>query len=329
VVTAKYADHLPLYRQEDILKRHGMEIPRSTTCGWMRMAADLLRPLVTAAATRVLQSKVIHTDDTPVKVQDEMRERTREARFWVYVGDETHPYTVFDYTQNRKRDGPANFLGDFSGYLQADAYAGYDALYTNGKVTEVACWAHARRKFTNAQSTDAVRPVAALAYIRRLYDVERTTALMSAAERRQARQEKSLAILIEFGTWLQKAAIEALPRSPVGEALAYTLNNWKALTVYVEDGDLDIDNNAAERAVKPVAIGRKNWLFLGSDNGGRTAAVFFSLISTCRRHEIDPFVYLRDVIRRIASHPANRIEELLPGQWIPQPDPIVLALAGK
>ena len=339
VITSKYADHLPLNRLEHIFRRHGLQLSRSTLCGWMAASARLLSPLYAVMVQQVLCSKAIHTDDTPVPVLDKQRDKTRTGRLWTYRGDEVHPYTVYDYTPTHARDGPVEFLAAFEGYLQADAYGGYDGIYAAQKVIEVLCWAHARRKFFEAQDTDATRATVALAYVRQLYQVERQAkqlfqqqeqgddARSLSALRLELRQERSVLILQELEAWLRRQAhgvaedgsplpaCPALPKSPMGVAINYSLGNWAALTRYASDGDLDIDNNASERDLRPLVIGRKNYLFLGSDNGGRTAAVLYSLIATARRHGLDPFAYLRDVIARISDHPSNRVEELLPDHW--------------
>jgi len=340
VIVSKYSDHLPLYRLERILKRHKIDIARSTMCDWCRESAEALKPLYDLMVREVLASKVIHTDDTPVDVLDRNLPETRVGRFWVYVGDREHPSDVFTYTANRSRDGPMTFLKDWGKdgrrFLQADAFSGYDSIYlgeAGGQVTEVACWAHARRKFFEARTTDAATATQALAYIRLLYDVEDEAkaqfqrqgdgdgATSIAAIRLALRQAKSVPLLAQFKTWLESRQVTSggpvLPKSAMGQAVAYTLNQWDALGVYVTDGDLAIDNNAAENALRRVAIGRKNWLFCGSDTGGHTAAVLFSLIATCQRHDIDPFAYLRDVLTRIAAHPMHRLAELLPERWTP------------
>lgn len=328
VIVSKYADHLPLHRLEKIFKRNGIELSRSTQCDWMRQSAEALRPLYEKMTQEVLAGKVIHTDDTPVNVQEPKAGKTRTGRFWVYLGDNRHPQVVFDYTPNRRRDGPMNFLDgwgkDDLRYLQADAFGGYDGIYAGqagGNVTEVACWAHARRKFHEARKSDHRNSAQALAYIRMLYQAEREAAELPAAQRAQMRQERSAPILVEFRRWLRSVQAvrggPVLPKSPMGQAITYALNQWAALCVYLLDGDLNIDNNKSENALRRVALGRKNWLFAGSDNGGRTAAVLFSLIATCRRHDIEPFAYLRDVLTRIAAHPHKRLSELLPDRWRP------------
>lgn len=334
VIVSKYSDHLPLYRLETILERHGIAIARSTMCDWAAQCADLLKPLHDLMAARVLQSRIIHTDDTPVEVLDKNRPQTRTGRFWVYLGDQEHPQTVFTFTASRSRDGPREFLRGWSGYLQADAFGGYDGIYAGevgGQVTEAACWAHARRKFYEARTSDAAASTQALAYIRLLYDVEDAAQQqletheetvenhLRSVIRRALRHERAVPRLQQFKTWLQSQQAErggpVLPKSPMGQAITYALNQWEALCVYTTDGHLAIDNNAAENALRRVAIGRKNWLFCGSDNGGHTAAVLFSLIATCQRHKVDPFAYLRDVLSRIAATPTSQLDQFLPDHW--------------
>jgi len=317
VVTCKYADHLPLYRLERIFERQGVELSRSTLCDWMRDAAKLLQPLYARLVDAVLHADVLHTDDTPVPVLDETRDTTRQGRMWVYLGDGAHPYTVFDYTPNHSRDGPVRFLASYTGYLQADAYGGYDGIYVGsaGRIVEVACWAHARRKFFEARTTDPERGHAAIAWIRRLYDIEDVVKSMSDVDRAAYRQEHARPLLTSFAQWLREQREMVLPKSPIGQAMAYALSNWEALCRYTDVGFLAIDNNAAERAIRPITLGRKNWLHLGSDNGGHTAAVLFTFTATCRRHDLDPFAYLRDVFARLPTLPADRLDELLPDRW--------------
>ena len=320
VAVSKYGDHLPLHRQESILARHGVELSRKTMCDWMRQCAELVSPLYDLMKQRALSSKVVQTDDTPVPVLDPELPRTRTGRIWTYVGDPDHPYTVYDYTPNRSRAGPDEFLKDFRGYLQADAYSGYDEIYQDSErgVTEVACMAHARRKYFEAQSSDIMRSMVVLAYIHLLYDVEREArdGELGAAGRLALRQARSRPLLQDLKAYLERERRQVLPKSPIAQAIAYTLSNWDALVRYAEDGDLEIDNNGAERSLRGVAVGRRNWTFFGSDNGGRTAAVLSSLIATSKRHHIDPFAYLRDVFERISTHPNKQLEELLPDKWL-------------
>jgi transposase len=361
VIVSKYSDHLPLYRLEKILDRHGIQIARSTMCDWAAQCAEVLDPLYRKMIEEVLGSDVIHTDDTPVDVLDRTLNQTRTGRFWDYLGDHGHPQTVFTYTPSRSRDGPMEFLKNWGKdrrvHLQADAFGGYDGIYrgeAGGQVAEVACWAHARRKFYDARNSDAAASTQALAYIRLLYDVEKQakqTAERSSfdpealdggmnkpsnggpvadadrfheqlvSDRYRLRQELAVPRLAQFKTWLesQQAANGGpiLPKSPMGQAITYAMNQWEALCVYSTDGRLNIDNNAAENALRRIAVGRKNWLFCGSDNGGATAAVLFSFIATCERHKVDPFAYLRDVLTRIAATPLSQLDQLLPDRWQP------------
>ncbi len=320
VAVSKYGDHLPLYRQESIFARQDVELSRKTMCDWMRQCAELVSPLVDLMKERALSSKVVQTDDTPVPVLDPELPHTRTGRIWTYVGDPKHPYTVYDYTPNRSRAGPDEFLKDFRGYLQADAYSGYDQIYKDPDrgITEVACMAHARRKYFDAQSSDIMRSMVMLAYMHLLYDIEREARdkELDATARRALRQARSQPILDDIKAYLERERRQVLPKSPIGQAIAYTLSNWDALVRYCQDGDLEIDNNGAERSLRGVAVGRRNWTFFGSDNGGSTAAVLSSLIATCKRHQIDPFAYLRDVLDRISAHPHNQLEELLPDKWL-------------
>lgn len=328
VAVSKYSDHIPLHRLEGIFARHGVEVSRKTMCDWMARAAELYSPIVAVMKQKVLRSGVIQSDDTTVPVQDKMRPgKTKTGRLWTYLGDRHHPYTLFDYTPDRSRDGPQRWLEGFEGYLQADAYSAYDEIYAGGKVIEVGCHAHARRYFFDAKTTDAVRAHHVLGIYSRLYDVERDAKRIveesSAADkgayleeaRLQLRQERSVPLLREFHAWLEEEASRVLPKSPIGQAIGYARSNWAALERYAHSGVLDIDNNAAERAMKVVVLGRKNWLFAGSDQGGRTAATIFSLTVTCKRIGIDPFAYLRDMLDRVRTHPAHRMEELLPDRW--------------
>jgi len=316
VAVSKYADHCPLHRQEGIFRRHGVELSRKTMCGWMRQTAQLLEPLYERLKARTLRSKLVQTDDTPVAVWDRELPRTRTGRIWTYVGEDA---TVYDYTATRKRAGPERFLKEYRGYLQADAYAGYDGLYREPErgLLEVGCWAHARRKFFEARGSGLASAMTALAYIGWLYKIERSGRGLGSEQRRKLRQRYAAPVLDEMRAWLEREREQVLPKSPEGAAVGYTLSNWTALCRYVEDGDLEIDNNAAERSLRGVVVGRKNWLFYGSDVGGKTAAVLTSFMASCRQVNIDPFAYLKDVLGRIASHPVNALEQLLPANWKP------------
>jgi transposase len=334
VIVSKYADHLPLYRQEGIFKRFGVDLSRSTMCDWMAASAGLLQPLVKAMLKRVLMSEVVQTDDTPVPVQDHDGKGIKTGRLWVQIGDWNNPFIVYDYTADRSAAGPERIFQGYEGYLQADAYSAYDALFTSGKILEVGCWMHARRKFYEAKTTDPIRSHVFMAWVTRLYEIEEDAKGARKkhpewddpawhAYRYQLRLERSRPILEAIHAWLELEQFKVLPKSPIAEAIRYSLNHWGALIRPLEAGFLEIDNGASERAMKPVALGRKNWLFAGSDEGGKTAATLMSLCATCKSLHIDPFAYLRDVLDRVSTHPNNRIEELLPDRWQPAelPDP--------
>jgi transposase len=316
VIVSKLGDHLPLYRLEKIFDRVGVLIARSTMCAWMLAASELVKPLVELMTSRVKQSKVIHTDETRVPVQDRtVKGKCKSGRIWTYIGDEANPYVVYDYTPDRTRAGPQKFLADYKGYLQADAYGGYDGIYIRGEVIEVACWAHARRKFFDARDTDGRRSAEMLEMVRQLYAVEDEGKSLSHEARRAPRQEKSLPILATIRTWLDREIQLVLPRSPMAQAINYTLNQWDALCRYTEQGYLNIDNNAAERALKRVAIGRKNWLFAGNDGAGESHATLYTLIASAERHGVDPQKYLMSVLAKIGQTKSSELNQFLPDVW--------------
>jgi transposase len=324
VIVSKLADHLPLYRLENIFARQEVHVAGSTMCGWIMSAATLLAPLVLLMKQRIKQSKVIHSDETRLPVQHKIQ--CRNGRIWVYIGDMDNPYLVFQFTPDRTNEWPIAWLKGFEGHLQADAYAGYDALYRLGKVIEVACWAHARRKFFDAKETDGRRSAEMLERVRQLYAVEdeadKKIALLTDATqqrkqdiRRDLRQRKSVPVLNQIKTWLDTEIKLVLPRSPMAEAINYTLNQWQALCVYAQQGFLNIDNNAAERALKLIAIGRKNWLFAGNDTFGEHYATLYSLIASAQRHGLNPQAYLTSVLSQIATTPMSQLEQFLPDVW--------------
>jgi transposase len=325
LIVSKFCDHLPLYRCERILARFGVSLSRSTLCDWLAQSAVLLRPLWELLKGQVLQSRVIQTDDTPVRVQAQAAMAAHQGRLWVQVGDADHPGLVYLYSPNREGQWPQTFLKGYAGFLQADAYTGYDALFATGAVVEVGCWAHARRKFFEAQKTDPEGALYALGVIRQLYAVERQAAEQVAELRLpraeaealhlRLRQAQSVPLLKSFGEWLDKQAAVLLPKSPLAEAVGYARNQWAALQVYTTAGFLEIDNNAAERALRAVAIGRKNYLFFGSDVGGDTAAVLYTFTQTCQALGVEPWHYLRDVLGRLPGYPPERLRELLPDEW--------------
>src|SRR5262249_20440680 len=325
LIVSKFCDHLPLYRCERMLARFGVPLARSTMCDWLAQCAGLLRPLWELLRSQVLQSRVIQTDDTPVRVQGQAGVAAHQGRLGVQGGDGGHPGRVYLYSPNHEGHWPQAFLARYAGFVQGDAYAGYDALFESGAIVEVGCWAHARRKFFEAQKTDPEGALYALGVIRQLYVVEREAAEqakqqeLSRAEfealRLRLRQEKSVPLLKSFGEWLEKQAAALLPKSPLAEAVGYARNQWEALQRYTMAGFLEIDNNAAERALRAVAIGRKNYLFFGSDVGGETAAGLYTFTQTCQALGLEPWRYLRDVLSRLPGHPAQRPRELLPDEW--------------
>ncbi|MCA9202654.1 MAG: IS66 family transposase [Planctomycetales bacterium] len=314
VTVGKFGDHLPGYRLEDIFSRHRVPIRRSTIFDWLAGAADLAELLVNRMAERMRASKVVHTDDTQVKLIDYAIRGTRTARFWAYVGDRDHPYTVYDFTETRERAGPQRFLKSFRGYLQADAYGGYDGIYleSGGDIIEVACWTHCRRYWWKAREQDPPRAHYALAVINKLYEVEREAKSLDTAARQQLRAERSAPLVERLEEWLRSQ--DPLPKSLIAKAVTYTTNQWRALTRFLEDGDLSIDNNLSERTVKPVAIGRKNWLFVGSAKAGQRAARLMSLVASCKANRVEPWAYLRDVFTQLPL--GADIDSLLPDRWL-------------
>jgi len=319
VLVAKFADHLPLYRQSVIYAREGVDLDRSLLAKWVGHSANLLRPLVDALRRHVMAAAKLHADDTPVPVLAPGNGKTKTGRLWVYVrddrnsGDMTPPAVWFAYTPDRKGIHPQRHLESFSGTLQADAYGGYQAIYETGRVIEAACWAHARRQFyelhaarPNALNTEALERIGAL------YKIEEGIRGKPPDERQSYRQTHATPLLEQLHAWLS-AKLETLSRkSDTSRAILYALNRWEALTRYCDDGHLEIDNLPVERALRGVAIGRRNYLFAGADSGGERAAAIYSLIGLAKLNGIDPEAYLRHVLCIIAENPINRIDELLP-----------------
>lgn len=312
VAASKYADHLPLYRQAEIFARQGADLPRSTLGDVLRGAADLLEPLARRVLASVLESRVVNTDDTGVTYLLKPKGRASGA-VWAYVGEKRE--VAYDFTERRSRDGPLRILRGWKGHLQADALKLYDAFYASGEIVEVACWAHARRYFYEALPSERVLAEDMLERIAALYAVEERAKARSEAERFLLRQEQARPILSGIQAWLEKHGPGVLPKGPMGQAISYAQGNWAALTRYLEQGFLAIDNNAAERALRGVAVGRKNWLFAGSAEAGRRAAVLMTLVGTCKLQGIDPQAYLADVLVRVATTPVSRIDELTPRGW--------------
>ena len=316
IITSKYCDHSPLNRLENILSRHGVDINVSTMCDWVGKSADLLEPLVKRMHEKILESPKINTDDTPITVKSQKRRgSTYNGYLWVYVDDKNN--VVFDFTPNRSREGPLKFLGTYSGYVQADAYSGYDEFFRKSDATEVGCHAHARRKFEYALDSDPVRAARMLVLWGRLYDIERKAKKDNYSSRQllELRQKEAKTILADIKNAIAEYQNQVLPKSPMGKAITYALNQWDALNRYIDNPILDIDNNISERTLRMVVIGRKNYLFAGSEAGAERAAIIYSLVASCKLNGIDPFRYFRDVLARVSIHPANKIDELLPSEW--------------
>jgi hypothetical protein len=336
VIVNKADVHLPLNRQERVWARYGLNISRQTQCDWWLTCAELFMPLVDVMRSDALCSGVLHIDDTRLDIRDAQRKLQFQGHLWVRIGDEQHPSIVFDFTPNRTRDGPMQLLAGYRGYVQADAYSGYDGVYlqSNGAIREVACWAHARRKFHDARRLDPSAQVA-LARIGQLYALERKLSERCASEWRELprveqyalvaaeRQQHARPLLTSFQEWLAVETPKLLPQNPVRQAMEYLQNHWAAFCRYTDDGRLDIDNNEAEREMKHIATGRKNWLFSASQRGAHAAAIHFSLIATCRRHKVEPWAYLRDllvrlpVLRDAGQFTPEHLRPLLPYLWRP------------
>jgi transposase len=322
VMVSKYCDHIPLYRQSGIYARDGVEIDRSTMAGWVDRGDQLLDPLVAALGRYTLAAAKVHADDTPVPVLSPGLGKTKTGRLWVYVrddrpaGSKDAPAAWYQYSPDRKGEHPQRHLKQYSGILQADAYGGWVKLYNSGAVTEAACWAHARRpwwdlylstgKAEDSLAAQALRRIAAL------YAVEKEIRGQPPDIRRAHRQARAGPLLDELHAWLSSMVGRVSAKSELAQAIGYSLVRWQALTRYRDDGRIEIDNNAAERALRGVALGRGNYLFMGSDAGGERAAAIYSLVETAKLNGLDPEGYLREVLGRIADHPINRIDDLLP-----------------
>ena len=331
IVTGKFTDHLPLYRQQDMLERNGVSVPRSSMCRWVIELAVLCRLLLVLMKDRVLQSRVILADETPVRQQvgaggHGPRGPTKRCYFYSYVGDEDHPYIIYDYQQTRGREGPNGWFTDdngdpnYHGLLVCDGYAGYGELFNphgQWQMMHVGCWAHARRKFYDIRTQFPGPCHDVLGRIRSLYAIEREAQALSPEDRQVMRDERSRPIVEELLAWCSEQNNQVLPRSGLGEAIGYMLGQADALRRYLDDGHLPIDNNACERSLRGIAIGRKNWLFTGSEAGGRAAAAMFTLIASARRHGLDPQAYLTDVFTRLPATPISQLHQFLPDQWQP------------
>jgi transposase len=313
IVTSKYSDYLPLYRLEDIFARQGFEISRATQSVWCGNVADFVEPLYHLMADRVRASHVVATDDTIMPMQS--KDKVANARMWVYVGDETQPYNVFDFTMDRGRDGPKRFLKDYGQVLLADGYAGYNGVVVGNAITRAGCWAHMKRKIVDAEKSAPEIAREAVQRVRALYAVERQGKDASIAERLKLCREQSAQLLAELQDRLLQWKQQLLPKHPMAEAINYALGQWNELNVFCSDGAVPIDNNVSEREMKRVVLNRKNSLFVGNARGSRTAAILASLTSTCRRHDVDPQLYLTQLLMNLPAMRMNELSAWLPDQW--------------
>ena len=319
IIIDKYVDHLPLYRQLERFKREGINIPYSTIGDWIKNGCSLIDPLYESLKKLIVQSNYLHADESPIKVLDKDKKgQTHRGYYWVYHNS-IDGLVWFDYQEGRGREGPVAVLKDFKGYLQTDGYAVYDFFKEEKDITVLHCMAHARRMFFEAKEND--KPIAeyALEQIGLLYTIERKAKEQQLDQEQilQLRQTEAVPVLESLGRWMKETYVKVLPKSAIGKALGYSISRWPELMLYATDGKLNIDNNPVENSIRPVAIGRKNYLFAGSHEAAKRSAILYSLMGTCKLHGINPFIWLRDVLQRIATHPINKIEELLPHNWKP------------
>ena len=319
IIIDKYVDHLPLYRQLGRFKREGINIPYSTIGDWIKNGSTLIDPLYESLKKLIVQSNYLHADESPIKVLDKDKKgATHRGYYWVYHNS-IDGLVWFDYQEGRGREGPVAVLKYFKGYLQTDGYAVYDFFKEEKDITVLHCMAHARRMFFEAKDNDKSIAEYALEQIGLLYNIERKAKdqQLDAEQILKLRQTEGVPVLESLGKWMKETYLKVLPKSAIGKALGYSISRWRELMLYATDGKLNIDNNPVENQVRPVAIGRKNYLFAGSHEAAKRSAMLYSLMGTCKLHGINPFIWLRDVLQRIASHPINKIEDLLPHNWKP------------
>jgi transposase len=326
ILVNKFADHLPFYRQQHWFNRQRYSVSRSTLWGWEKNCAVALEPLVSCLKKELVAGDHLFSDDTPMPTLEKGLKRAKIGRMWAYTRQPTAkkpPLTVYEYTPNRKGEHPQAFLKDFKGYLQADAYSGFDQLFVkdsegNQNIKEVGCWGHTRRKFVDVITLDPTSVAEdLLKMIQALYYIERKikAAGYNDEQRKWLRRKRSKPILKQIRRWLKTYQRRVVPKGKLGQAIGYALNHWRALTAFLGDGRLELDTNRVERAIKPIVIGRKNFLFMGGPKGGWAAAIIFSLIESCKQNDVDPYYYLEDVLQRLPTHPNKRIQELLPHHW--------------
>lgn len=315
IIIAKFVDHLPFYRQGQMFRRQGVTIPESTLGGWFNQSCKLIVPVYQALVRRILDQTYLQADESPIAVQDSHKKgATHRGYMWVYHAPEINA-VCFDYQPTRSREGPSGFLENFSGSLQTDGYAAYNQLETPNKITLLACMAHARRKFEQAKDNDPTRARYALVKIGLLYDIERHASEenLTRDQRHALRKEQAIPVMIELKEWLSDQLQKVLPQSAIGKAVGYTHNLWPRLEGYLDDGRYQIDNNAIENTIRPLALGRKNYLFTGSHDAAQRIAIIYSLLGTCKLRGVEPYAWLKDVFDKIPDHPVNRVHELLPG----------------
>lgn len=322
LIVERFQNHLPYYRLESQYRSEGLDLSRSVLCTSMARCAELLEPIANELLKEILQSPVINTDDTPVTLAQSTEGGSKQARVWAYLNQQGRHW--YDFTESRKRDGPARVFKDYKGFIQADGYPGYDRLYLPGGATEVGCWFHARRGFIKAEATDPALSKEVIDRLRVLFKIEEAGKDLSAEDRGQLRQEQSAPLIEELKAWLEQTATQVLPKGPMGQAITYAQNQWVALTEYLKDGRLEMTNNAAERAVKPIAIGRKNWLFYQREGGGKTAAILMSLLMTAKAAGLNLTDYFKDVLLRISERGVDA-KSLTPHAWKERFEPEVTA----
>lgn len=314
IVIDKYVDHLPLHRQMQRFERSGVKLPYSTLTDWVSATCKLITPLYEALKTEVLQSNYLHADETPIKVLDKDKKgQTHRGYYWVYQNS-IDKIVFFDYQESRGREGPTGILENFRGYLQTDGYTAYEIFDQRAAITLMHCMAHARRMFNDALENDQQRAGYAMREFGKLYAIERSCKeqSLSISQIRTVRLERSIPILTSLGAWMKEQYVQVTPKSPIGKALAYSIERWERLSLYAQNGMLSIDNNPVENSIRPVAVGRKNYLFAGSHQAAQRSAMLYSLLGTCKMHSIEPYWWLRNVLETIADHPINKITELLP-----------------
>jgi len=315
LLVTKFADHCPIYRFRKILLRQKVDLPLSTLVDYCKKSTELLKPLWEIMRQEILKSAILQTDDTHIRVRLPRQKGVLKGHLWAYRGDEAHPYVVFEFTPDWQGKAPQDFLKTFRGYVQADAYKGYDALFKDGTRIEVGCMAHARRKWVAAQASSPQVAGQALELIGRLYAIEEECREVTPEQRRSVRQERSVPILESFRVWMEGQKARVLPKSPVATAIEYAQNQWAALVRFCEDGRLNIDNNAVERELRAVALGRKNWMAAGGGIGGETAAIGYTMVASALACGVNPVEWLGDVLEQIVTCPPDRLHELLPDSW--------------